>query len=664
MVTTTPVPDDMGAQQPSQEKRSPSFQTETATESTPVIAKKKGNGVWKLILRIFIFLLVVGGVFGFAGWVSYLYAKDVISAAQSVEMSAQDAYATLKAQNLKETDEKIRATEEKFVVLRQKYEKLGWMKAVPFAGAYYMDGVHALNAGSAGIEAARMTVQAVEPYADVLGFSGEGTFTGGSIENRIKLMLGTLSKVTPIVGDLASRLDTVGKELSYIDEMRYPESVRGVVIRERIRTAKMLSAGASEAVVRAKPVFEVLPFIAGSDGKRKKYLVLFQNDNELRPTGGFMTAYATLFIEDGRVTPEKSDDIYELDKKFRNKPEIPPILKQYLKTETRWNLRDMNLSPDFKNSMDVFWSYFQKIPNEPKDIDGIIAVDTNVLEKLVEILGPVDVPGYGIFSAENDKRCDCPQIIYALSEIVDRPTPFVRVNRKGIIGPMMQAILAKAYSAPKQLWPQLFGEAWKSVEGKHVQFYFFDEKTQTAAESIGAAGRVVQTPKDADYVFVVDANLGGAKSNLFVQQQIEQDVDVPSGGRVKKTLTLTYKNPFPPSNCNLEAGELCLNGTLTDWVRVYLPKDAEVSDALGFDTGTGKVSQELDHTVYEGVFVLQPKTQAKIKITYTVPYTDTKEYRLFVQKQGGSPAIKHTMRVNGGEQEVVVDKDQLVKIPF
>ena len=61
--------------------------------------------------------------------------------------------------------------------------------------------------------------------------------------------------------------------------------------------------------------------IAGGKGERKKYLILFQNDNELRPTGGFLTAYAVVFVENGKVSPEKSDDIYELDKKFSRKPE-------------------------------------------------------------------------------------------------------------------------------------------------------------------------------------------------------------------------------------------------------------------------------------------------------------------------------------------------------
>ena len=629
-------------------------------------AKKKSNRkIWKMFGTFLLVFVVIGGILAIIGWKTYGEILSVVSAARDVQQPAQAAYEALKSQDLIKTNEHIQVAEQKVADLQQRYTRLSWLKPVPFAGAYYRDGEHALNASLAGVNAVKIAVQAVEPYADVLGFSGKGSFTGGSIDNRLKLMLGTLSKVTPVVDELSAKLDVVGKELAQIDEKRYPESFRGMAIRQKIVTAKEMSAGASQALEQAKPVLQVLPSIAGADGKRKRYFIVFENNNELRPTGGFMTAFASLLVEDGRVTPERSDDIYQLDQKFKNKPEIPPILKKYLTTETRWNLRDMNLSPDFKNSMDVFWSYYSKLPGEnAKDVDGIIAIDTSVLEKLVEILGPVEVPGYGTFSAENDKRCDCPQIIYALSEIVDRPTPFLRTNRKGIIGPMMHSVLEKAYTAPHQLWPRLFGEGWASIQAKHVQFYFFNEEAQKAAESIGVAGRVKETPPNSDYMFIVDSNLGGAKSNLFVQQTVTQEIGLPVNGMVKKTITLTYKNPFPPSNCNLEAGELCLNGKLTDWLRIYLPQGAQISESLGFDTDTTKTSEELGHTVYEGVFTLQPLNQAKIVITYTVPYTDAKNYKVFVQKQAGTPNIKYLMNVNGAEHEVLIDKDQTVTIPF
>ena len=626
--------------------------------------KNKSRRRMKLLLIILIPLIILLGAIGL--FTAYVYAQAQVVQQQVVSFSTagRESYAALKTQNLVETKKKLEETRQYFEVLEDSFNKFSWVKVVPFVGSYYRDGDHIFTAGKAGIEAAHIAVSAIEPYADVLGFSGEGTFTGGSVENRIELALETLDKVMPVMDELTQKLETVRDELGKIDESRYPEEIQGKKIRENIVQAKNMSNGALQVVTEGKPVLEVLPDIAGAKGQRKKYLVLFQNDKELRPTGGFLTAYATVFIEKGVVTQEKSDDIYELDKKFSRKPPAPEIIKTYLKTEKQWNLRDMNLSPDFKTSMETFWSYFSQLPGEAHDIDGVIALDTHVLTNLVEVLGPIEVPGYGTFSAEIDKRCDCPQIIYALSEIVDRPTPFIREDRKRILGPMMQAIIAKAYAAPKQQWPALFSSAWDNIMAKHVQFYFLDEKSQAAAETIGAAGKIKPTPENSDYVMIVDTNLGGAKSNLFVTNQVEQEIELPENGVVKKTITLTYKNPYPASNCNLEAGELCLNGTLTDWVRIYLPKDAKIEESLGFDADTTKESEELGHKVFEGVFKLQPMNQAKVKLTYTLPYSSTTEYKVYLQKQGGTPDIEQLFIVNGGEHKIVLDQDKSVVLPF
>lgn len=635
------------------------------TDMTEHTSKKKPGKAVRFFLGFFVVMLLLVGVGVVVAWQVSIRVQGFIAQGREVQASAMLAYDALKAQDLVEAKAQLMTTKEKYDALRSEYQNYGWLANVPLVGAYYTDGTAALTAGEAGLEAGEIAINSIEPYADVLGFKGEGTFAGGSVENRIQLALATLSKIGPDIDKLTEKMDTVGVELAKIDENRYPVEFRGRKIREQIVMVKELSSGASGAIKELRPVLEVLPDLAGANGMRRKYFVLFQNDNELRPTGGFMTAFAKLFVENGVITPEKSDDIYELDKKFAKKPPIPEILKQYLVTEKKWNLRDMNISPDFKESMEMFWQYYSMVPGEDggKGVDGVIAIDTNVLERLVAILGPIEVPGYGTFTAEKDKRCDCPQIIYAMSEIVDRPTPYIRENRKGIIGPMMQSILSKAYGAPRQQWPALFQEAWSSIQGKHVQFYFFEPKFQTAAEAINAAGRLKSPSVGEDYFFVVDANLGGAKSNLFVKSEVVQDISLPENGVLRKTVTLTYKNPFKASNCNLEAGQLCLNARLFNWQRIYLPKGAKLERSTGYDKELVFKDQEA-FTVAEGVFSVDPMGASKVTLTYTIPYENETEYVLTLQKQGGTLPIPYILNVNGGEHAVSLNKDQTLRYQF
>jgi hypothetical protein len=640
------------------------------TESTdmPSTARKRRNffaskGA-KILAVLLVVLLIVGGVVGAVGYYTYTVAMEMKAQAEEAQVLGRSAYDAFKGQNLPGAQQDLQAVQAKLVEIRATYDKLKFYASVPIASAYYGDGVRGLNAADAGVNAGLKSLAAITPYADVLGFSGEGTFTGGTAEDRLKLILQTLTKVTPVLDEIGADLEIVKNELAGIDANRYPETFQGRQIRSNIIQAQDFSAGAATALTEFRPVIEQLPAVAGADGKRRKYFVLFQNDNELRPTGGFLTAYSVIFVENGKVTPEKSDDIYELDKKFSKKIPIPPILGKYLTTEKYFNLRDMNIDPDFKVSMDQFLTNYKLVPGEPKDIDGIIAVDTKVLTDLVKILGPLEVPGYGTFSAENDPACDCPQIIHALSEIITRPTPYIKVDRKGILGPMMGALLQKAYSAPRQVWPQLFATAWEDIESRSVQFYFFDPSFQAAAEKVNAAGRIALDPNAEDFLAIVDANLGGAKSNLYVTNSVKQTVSAPENGVITKKVEITYKNSRRGDNCNLEAGLLCLNSRLRDWNRLYLPKGAQLTNSQGYREGSVKTEDVGEFTVLEGEFFLDPLSQTKLVVEYTVPYTNPTDYKIKLWKQGGVEPIPTTFDVNGGEEQITVNKDTIYTTKF
>jgi hypothetical protein len=616
----------------------------------------------KIAWGFFALLIIVFSIIGTLGFYTYQVALELKSQAETAQTTGMNAYTNFKNQNLPGAESELNNLKEQLTNIKTTYSKLSFYRNFPIVKGYYLDGEHALNAGEAGLNAGGKTIAAIAPYADVLGFSGEGTFEGGSAENRIKLILDTLEKVTPILDEIQADLNTVDEELAQIDDNRYPEDFKGIAAKNMIIQAKQGADQAKTLLSEYRPIIELIPDIAGSKGERRKYLVLFQNDNELRPTGGFLTAYSVIYIEDGKVTPEKSDDIYELDKKFNKKIPIPEELGRYLTTEKYWHLRDMNTSPDFKKSMNQFFEHYQNIPGEPDNIDGIIAVDTQLLTDLIEVVGPINIPGYGTFSAEIDQRCDCPQIIYALSEIITRPTPYLRDDRKGILGPLMSTILTKIYSSPRTYMADLFNIALKDIEGRHIQMYFTDMEFQKAVETINAAGRLVANDSAQDSLAIVNANLGGAKSNLFIDYKVTQTVSEPVDGKITKTVEISYNNDHKADNCNLEAGLLCLNSTLRDWTRLYVPKGSELVEAQGF-TEEAKTYDEGDFTVFDGFFTLEPMAQAKLKVTYTVPYTD-ETYKIRLWKQGGINPIPTIMDVTGGQEEVLVNKDLIYETEF
>lgn len=606
-----------------------------------------------LVPLVLIFLLL-GGLVAYGYFTAKSFQPDI----QAIQQTGGHLATSFQNQDLgaAKIDAQILASQ--FNNFDAKYQKVSWISHLPFIGLYVQDGQHAINAGKPLIASLDTLIASVSPYADLLGFkTGEATMSGQlpkaqSIEDRIVFMAETLDKISPDLDKVAVDMEAAQKELDMINPNRYPETLGGKNIRSKIVELKSTIAESAQLLSQAKPLIKLLPDLLGNPNA-KTYMVLFQNDAELRPTGGFMTAYAFLRVTKGKIEPLSSYDIYDLDSRFNKKVPAPAAIQKYL-NETYLNLRNSNMSPDYKTSMDLFYKYYRDIPNFPKP-DGIIAIDTQFPVAILKIIGSIGVGGWGNFGPQNDPRCDCPQVVYALEEIADKPGSSIRVGRKAVLGPLMHSMMANSMGSPKHLWPKLFNAALDSIKQKHLLFYFLEDKTQKVAEDFNAAGRI--KPYAYDYLHINDANLGGAKTDMFITREVEQDIE-KTNGAVTKTVSITYKNPHKGSNCNLEAGQLCLNGVYRDYVRLYVPKGSKLLSVVGSEVKE-VVSEDLDKTVFEAFFTMRPESQSKIVFKYELPSTlDLSTYRLLVQKQPGLPTIKHTIILNGNQTTVDLDQDK------
>ena len=610
-------------------------------------------GIFGLLILLFTILIWLGIV----GYQTYQKSKVAATHAQAVATAFE-------ARDLGLAKSELSSTKTAVQDAHSVYKRAMPLKFIPLLGAYIKDGDHAFVAVGQGVEAGELAFGALEPYADVLGFTGAGTkleFT--SAEERIIFLAETVERLAPQMDSISSLLKKMDSELQSINEKRYPEIMAGYEVKGNIAKIKKPVSSTSQSIESFQPFITILPDLLGNPDPRK-YFILFQNDAELRPTGGFMTAYATMTVTRGKIEAGVSEDIYTLDNAFKTKVPAPDPILKYLPLVYNWNLRDMNLSPDFKVSMDTFSKYYKTVPGAP-EADAIIAIDTEVPVRLLEALGPIGVPGYGgKFSAEPDPRCDgnCPQVIYELENIITRPTYEIREGRKSILGPLMNSMLANMMGSPKTKWPEFFTIFTDAIREKHLLMYFYNEDKQKAVEALGAAGRI--TEYTADYLHVNDTNFAGAKSNLFVEQEVSQEVNVGGDGSVTKKLILTYKNPMRGSNCNLEAGQLCLNGLLRDWIRIYVPKGATLVASRGFEVDM-ETSEDLGKTVFESFFTLSPESVKKLEVEYKLPSgTITGDYQLLIQKQPGTDMVKHTITVNGGKPYLYsVNSDQEIVIP-
>lgn len=635
------------------------------TSPDPMMTKPKKKFSAKFVLIPFGILVALIAIIG----VMLLPLRGVMAKAKDVAAIGRQTATALKNQDLAATKDGLAKTRTSFGELSKEYGKIMPLSYVPFLGSYVNDGSHGIKAGFAALDAADRAIEALEPNADLLGFTGGSKFVQGSADERIQVAVKTMKALTPKINEMSGSIETMRKELDAIDPNRYPTKVGKTVVRARLVEMKDVIDNAANLFVNAQPLLVNLPAMLGEPSMRR-YLVLFQNDKELRATGGFLTAYAVFRIEKGKMILENATNIYDLDDALKKKFPAPREISTFHKGVYNLHIRDSNLSPDYKASMQKFLEMYETAAGV-EDVDGVIAVDTHVLVEALKILGPETIGGR-VFSADIDKRCDCPRAVYELEDYSTRPVNYVRTERKDIIGILLQQLMQKALGvSPSQYWGKLFQMLLAEVNEKHVMAYFMKLDEQKASESFNMAGRIMTATETAtlleykegngwDYVHLNNSNMAGAKSNMFVSEKVTKDVTI-SGDTVTTKLTVDYKNPYKGSDCGLESGGLCLNAPLRNWVRVYAPLGSKLVESKGvISPADGKSKQmdtftDLNKTYFEGFLIVNPMGTARIELTYTstIKSTDGK-YHLLIQKQGGTNGQEWLIRLGGKDRKKII----------
>jgi hypothetical protein len=117
----------------------------------------------------------------------------------------------------------------------------------------------------------------------------------------------------------------------------------------------------------------------------------------------------------------------------------------------------------------------------------------------------------------------------------------------------------------------------------------------------------------------------------------------------KRTVSVTFRNPFPGSNCNLEQkAVLCLNAPLRNWFRIYVPLGSKLVKLTGSQTDV-ITYDELGKTVFEGFMVVNPEGRAEISAEYTLP-AGINSKKLLIQKQPGVSTQEWNVTIDGKKQ--------------
>lgn len=613
--------------------------------------KKKMPKALKIIFKIltvFLIIIALTGIVGF--FLVYLPGQKLYTQAMTLEDGVSKLKTAIANKDLKDAKVQISDLQSKLSQVQSSYQRFAYLKSLPYLKDYYADGTHLLNIGSIGLETGQIVISAIEPYQDFLGLAGSATDSAKTTQDRIDFLTESVEGLIPHLSTIEGKLSQIETELDQIDPSRYPDEIKGIPIKSDISLAKQTVSEVHQLVKNGEPILTKIPWLLGKDSPRS-YFLIFQNNAELRPTGGFWTAYGSLTVNKGKITPGPSGNIYDLDALYNSTVAAPRPLKAYHINVPYYNLRDMNLSPDFPTSIEPFMDIYYKITNTKTKYDAVIGIDTQVLVDILKVLGRLGAGTLGNISADPDKRCyGCPQIIYQIEWEAGQPRNYIDNDRKGFLGPLIHTILSNALGAEKSKIGPLVQAGFNDIMQKHVIFYFTDPEIQKAAVTAGIAGSITQTDSNVDYFHLNDANFASAKTNLFLTQKIKHEI-ITNNGQVEHKVTVTYTNPDKASNCNLETGGLCLNAPkYRDWFRFYVPTGSKFVKMTGSEVEP-VIYDELGKSVFEGFYgdkyPLYAQSSAKTSVQYVSSVPASSNYTLLLQKQPGTKDIPYELWVNG-----------------
>jgi hypothetical protein len=585
-------------------------------------------------------------------------------AVQSARTSLAGAVAHAEKSEFNDASADLGAAQRSLAVARDVLNGTGFWRDIPgigtqiraiqdaaSAGSATLDGVHDLvNVASSVLDAASranaVTGELVNPV------DAHRTFKDLTAEEK-RSILAKLNSQVPEIRVAQAKINVALDTWSHI-----PQNSLFGPLRTALKPIADNLPRLKQSLDEALPLLETLIPLAGYP-KPADYIVVLQNSQELRATGGFLGTVGTLEVDGGDLKTFAFGDVYNLDNPASGKwKEVPPDpIKQRLGVPA-WYFRDANWSPDFPTSAEKLMDFYVREiytgtgKTVPKP-GGVIALNPPFFQLLLRMTGPITIDGF-TFDANNFFD----QLEYQVEVGYLSKGTIPQSQRKEIVAKLGDALLAKLTELPASRWPDLLDLATQSLERKQIQVYSSDPELLKRLDAFGWTGRTKAT--NGDFLQVIDSNLAGLKTDGVMVKRVKYQVDATDPYRPVATVTLSYTNNAPGLSDFRYS-------RYRDYVRVYVPEGSQLIDSQGamkddryktggrFTPGPVDVYKDLGKTVFGAFWSIEPKATQEITFTYVLPQVvrdglQDSKYRLDWPKQSGVDEAALTLNLKFGKK--------------
>ena len=516
---------------------SKSFQINKKSLNFADSPKKRRTGGW------FILLIMIGAViYGFS--LKNELVRDGILAFQNLEEAGGD----LKEFNFSDAAENFGKS---YRELSQISQTMNFMGA-GLAGIF--PGTNKIKSAKDMVEAGKLIAQSGEAMSKALALlSQTGSILNPADKNSAK-PLKIINQIKDAIILSNKNFQKAKALIADIDESVVPEDKK-----ESFGDFKDKLPLLEEYLNKAVEYTDFLEGVVGID-EPKKYLLLFNNNSELRPTGGFPGTYGVVSFAGGGLNDFFVDDVYNLDGQLKRNI-IPPKQLQHI-TPTL-GMRDSSWFIDFPMSAKKAMSFFAE--EAGYKVDGVVALNPDVISGMLAVVGSVQMPEYGLtLTADNFVESIQEEVEYGNNR--DQP--------KKVVVDFAPRFLAKLYSAGSDKWMKIFDVLMTGLDEKDILFYFNDKELENFSVKEGFGGEIKTDV--TDYLTVNFSNIKGSKTDVVTDSAIEIDNRF-EGGRVIHKVTLTRNH----KGGDHEHG--FYNRQNPAYVRVLIPENAELISFSGND---------------------------------------------------------------------------------
>jgi len=360
----------------------------------------------------------------------------------------------------------------------------------------------------------------------------------------------------------------------------------------------------------------------------KKYLLLFANNMELRPGGGFIGSLAILRVKNFTIQELELYDVYDVDGQLLSHIDPPKPISKFL-NQTHWFLRDSAFTGDFVvNFKEAEYLLNQEI--KESNFDGGMLITTTGVQNLLKSVKSLYIPDFKE-SINSDN-------FYIKAQLHAEEAFFPgSQQKKSFLSSVANQMLFGLHDASM---PIILKELERSLDTKQFVLFSNEPDIQSLFEKNYWSGRILKPScslSDAlhcipDYLFPLDANLGVNKANFFTSNPMELKVSIDALGRITNTYKVRYTND---SHKGVFPG-----GIYKNYFQLLVPPNSFVDSITVDDV----IIEDYDETNFENKTVgflvsIEPQQSKTVEITYKLPTTivsGSGTYQLILQKQIGS----------------------------